>query len=127
MAFLPLFEADFVPLLLAEFSQDCLLQDHAELDRGETIAAACRQQRLVPSLHPDYAHAPPLGRLADVDRALILGWWLRQLDQFDFDLAVHAQRELVVGTGKPRRTAFGPHHLLHVLEILADNDTLVWH
>jgi hypothetical protein len=68
----------------------------------------------------------PVGRLAGQHRATRVGARRAlHLDELDGDLAVQAERELVVAAGEPRRHALGAHHLLDVLHVLGHHDPLV--
>src|SRR5581483_12129567 len=115
---------NLAPLLDGERAGDRLLDHHAQLVRHETIGRALRQQRLMPALQADRAHALAL-RLALHQHAAFFGTrrvGVVELDVFDCHVAVHDDDELVVRAGHPWRSAFRADGFDDVFEVLRHRD-----
>src|SRR6201991_583715 len=92
-------ETNLAPLLDAEIAQHRLLHHHAEPGGGEAVGVAGAQQDLVSALQPDMAHARAFGGIAQQHGAIPVGTgWNLHPYEVDGDLAVHAERELIVAT-----------------------------
>src|SRR6266540_1431913 len=119
---------DFIPPIHRVTPLDGLEEDDAGALGVEPVGGADREQGHVAAAGAHLAHARAGGLALQRDRALELRVGLlpvAQLHQLDGDLAVHHQRELVVGAGPPRRGALRAHRLEHVLAVLADRHLLV--
>ena len=93
----------------------------------EAVRGVGREQRHVTPAQHDPTHRParPARRRRRPNPFLSAGAsGVVELDQLDRDLAVQAQRELVVGARPPLARPLGADHLEHVLHVLADGDLL---
>src|ERR1700752_250924 len=90
---------DLAPLLHRQRAEDRLLDHDAGSGSVEAVRRSLRQQRLVPALEADAAHALALRLTRDLDGAFLSrrrdGVRAVELHVLDFDLAVHDHRELV--------------------------------
>src|SRR3954453_16274305 len=121
-------QADFGPALDRVVAEDGLQQDDAGRCGAHAIGGVGRQQRLVAFAQDDAPHLLAGGLAIDPHGPLLVAGhqWRIELDQFDRDFTVHAQRELVVGAGPPLTGPLGADRLQHVLHVLADSYLLPW-
>ena len=76
----------------------------------------------------DAAHFSPLRFGLQANGALRLRFddaVVGQLHELDFDLTIHAERELVMCRGEPSRLTFSAQRLDHIFEVLRDRDALI--
>src|ERR1700682_2092846 len=118
---------DLRPALDGVGASQGLEQHHPGLRGMELISAAHGQEGHVPATRADHAHLAA-GRRAGKPNGPCGPCGHRGLVEFqepDLDLAVHHQREFVLGGGAPAGGALRADSLDHVLDVLADRDLLV--
>src|SRR6266436_1244651 len=116
--------ADLGPALDGVGAGQGLEQHHTGLRRVELVGAADRQKRHVAAAGAHHAHLSAIRRAADRDgaRSARRRRGLVELQEPDLHLAIHDERELILGWGAPAGRALRADRFDHVLDVLDDLD-----